>query len=91
MWWWESAAWGSTGAMVWGTCAHVGGGQDYFLRRAMAQVCGVAPGARKRVATGLLNYLVLSQQQWGRLVGTMFFLRLTTARVGISFAPAAVK
>ena len=40
MWWWESVAWGSTGAMVWGTCAHVGWGQDYFLRLAMAQVCG---------------------------------------------------
>ena len=36
-------------------------------------------------------YLVLSQQQWGSFVGTMLFLRLTAAGIGIFFAAAAVK
>ena len=64
MWWWESVAWGSTNAMVWVTRAHVGGDQDYFLRLAMAQVCGVVPGV-------WLFGLALAQQQWGGFVGTI--------------------
>ena len=64
--WWESVVSGSTGAMVWGMCAHVAGGQDYFLRLAMAQVCGVAPGARNGANVWQLGYcLVLAQQQHG--------------------------
>ena len=60
----------------------------------LAGTRGVVPGARKwrkRVATGLLNYRVLSQQQWGSFAGTMLFLRLTAAGIGIFFAAAAVK
>ena len=77
--------------MVWGT--YVGGDQESFLRLAMTQVVGLFLGLAIAQTCG--NWVIitccLSQQQWGRLVGTMFFLRLTTARVGISFAPAAVK
>ena len=51
----RSVAWGSTNAMVWGTRAHVGGNQDYFLRLATTQVCVFSWGSRKPVATGLLK------------------------------------
>ena len=64
MWWWERPiAWGSTNAMVWGACAHVGGDQDYFLRLAVTRVCGVVPGARNGAHVWQLGYyyLVLSQ------------------------------
>ena len=68
------------------------GGQDYFLRLTMAQVCGVAPGARNGANVWQLGYyLVLSQQQWGSFAGTMLFLRLTAAGIGKFFAVAAVK
>ena len=65
--------------MVWVMCAHVGGDQDYFLRLAVAQVCGVVPGV-------WLFGLVLAQQQWGGFVGTikLLFLRLTTAGMAYS-------
>ena len=61
----KSVAWGSTNAMVLGACAHVGGDQDYFLRLATTQVCGVVPGgARANLWQLGYYYLVLSQQQW---------------------------
>ena len=50
--------------MPWcGERTHVGGGQDYFLRLAMTQVCGVVPGARNGTNIWQLGYccLVLSQ------------------------------
>ena len=41
MWWWESVAWGSTNALVWGTCAHVGGDpRGCSWGSQMAQTCG---------------------------------------------------
>ena len=55
--------------MVLGTCAHVGGGQDYFLRLATTQDCGVVPGARANLWQLGYYYLVISQQQWGSFVG----------------------